>query len=423
MSHTLYRLLTGLGGPLIALYLARRRRLGKEDPLRFAERQGRPGAARPPGPLVWIHAASVGESLSVLPLIAALRDGGLGVLLTTGTRSSAALMAERLPAGAIHQFVPVDRVGWVRRFLDHWRPDLGLMVESDLWPNLLAECRARRIPLALIQGRMSPRSAKGWRRAPGLISAMLQGFALILAQTEADAERLRGLGGVDVRALGNLKHAAPPLPAEPEALRALGAALAGRPLWLAASTHPGEEEIAAQVQTRLAGRFPGLLTLIVPRHPERGAEIAGALAAEGHVVARRALGEIPDAATTIYLADSMGELGLFYRLADIVFVGKSLRVGGGQNPVEPARLGAALLLGPLMDNFPEMAAALIACGAARPVADETALEEAVAALLADPAETARMKDAAHAWAEAEAGGLDAALAALSPLLPPADTAR
>jgi len=417
MSRLIYRALTGLGAPLIDAYLARRKRQGKEDPDRFPERQGIAGHPRPAGPLVWLHAASVGESLSVLPLIGRLRALGLGVLITTGTRTSAALMAERLPRGAIHQFVPVDRVAWVRRFLDHWRPDLGLIVESELWPNLLAESRARRVPLALIQGRMSAQSAAGWRRAPRLIAEMLGSFSLILAQTEGDARRLRVLGGGTARAVGNLKHSAPPLPANREALADLREALGGRPVWLAASTHPGEEEIAAQVQTRLAGRFPGLCTLIVPRHPDRGAAIAATLAGAGHRVARRALGERPAPDTTIYLADSIGELGLFYRLADIVFMGKSLRVGGGQNPVEAARLGAALLFGPRMDNFTETCAALAACGAARTVAGDTALAPAVAALLGDPGATARMKAAAIAWAEAEAGALESVLAALGPLLP------
>ncbi|MDO8607762.1 MAG: 3-deoxy-D-manno-octulosonic acid transferase [Phaeospirillum sp.] len=416
MIYRLYRGLTSLGAPLIALYLDRRKRRGKEDALRFPERLGRPGSPRPAGPLVWIHAASVGESLSMLPLVERLCARRLGVLLTTGTVTSARLMAERLPAGAVHQYVPVDRMAYVRGFLDHWRPDLALWAESEFWPNMLTESHRRGIPLVLVQGRISARSFAGWKKVPGFIRRLLSCFDLCLAQTEGDAQRLKALGSRDARCLGNLKYAAPPLPADEAELARLRAAIAGRPVWLAASTHPGEEGIIAETHRVLAARFPGLLTLIAPRHPQRGPDIAREMLALGLSAGLRSTGGLPHAGTQIHIADTMGELGLFYRLADIVFMGKSLTVGGGQNPFEPARIGAAILFGPAMDNFPDMAPRMIEAGAALRVADGDGLTEALEKLLAQPDRVARMKQAALRWAEAEAGVLDAVEQALAPTL-------
>ncbi len=416
MIYRLYRGLTTLGAPVISLYLDRRKRRGKEDSLRFAERLGRAGRPRPPGPLVWIHAASVGESLSMLPLVERLCARKLAVLLTTGTVTSARLMAERLPPGALHQYVPVDRMAYVRGFLDHWRPDLALWAESEFWPNMLAESHRRGIPLVLVQGRISAKSFAGWKKVPGFIRKLLSCFDLCLAQTEDDAHRLKALGSRDTRCLGNLKYAATPLPADETELDRLKTAMAGRPVWLAASTHPGEEAIIAEVHHTLAPCFPGLLTLIVPRHPQRGPDIAREMLALGLSAGLRSSGELPHAGTQVHVADTMGELGLFYRLADIVFMGKSLTVGGGQNPFEPARIGAAVLFGPAMDNFPDMAPRMVAAGAAIQVADGDGLAEALGWLLADPARTARMKQAAARWAEAEADVLDAVEAALAPAL-------
>lgn len=415
MIFTLYRALTILAGPVIGLYLKRRLRRGKEDPARFAERLGKPGLARPGGRLVWLHGASVGEALSLLPLIERLVPvPGQNVLVTTGTVTSAQLMAERLPAGAIHQFVPVDRPVWVRAFLDHWRPDLVLWAESDFWPNLLDGIRRRAIPLVLVQGRISPKSFAGWQRAPGFIRRMLSAFTLCLGQTPGDAERLAALGAPKVACLGNLKMAVPPLPADDAGLSRLRQMVGVRPLWLAASTHPGEEALAGRVHRALAGRFPGLLTVIVPRHPHRGAEVAAGIGALGLSAALRSTGAAP--LGDVYIADTMGELGLFYRLAPIVFMGKSLLAEGGQNPFEPARLGAAVLFGPHMTNFPEMAPAMTACGAAEMVPDEDGLTEAVGNLLADPALLSSRRAAAATWADSQAHVLDAVLDALAPFL-------
>jgi 3-deoxy-D-manno-octulosonic-acid transferase len=418
MIYRLYRGLTIVGAPLISFYLDRRKARGKEDLPRFGERLGRPASPRPSGPLVWIHAASVGESLSMLPLIERLRARRLGVLVTTGTVTSARLMAERLPEGALHQYMPVDRPSYVRGFLDHWRPDLALWAESEFWPNMLAEARHRHIPAVLVQGRISARSFTGWKRVPGFIRRLLSGFALCLAQTDDDAHRLKLLGAREVRCLGNLKLAVPPLPVDAAELERLRSAVAGRPLWLAASTHPGEEAIVAEAHKRLAPRLPGLLTIIAPRHPERGPDIAQELRALELTVSLRSRAEVPG---EIYIADTLGELGLFFRLAPVVFMGKSLMVGGGQNPFEPARLGAAVLFGPLMDNFHDMAPRMLAVDAAEQVADGAALAEATARLLSDADLLQRRRQAAGTWAMAEAGVLlDGVEEALAPFLDAAE---
>lgn len=414
MIHGLYRIASHLLGPAISVYLNRRMARGKEDPARFSERMGVAGRDRPPGRLVWLHAASVGEALSLLPLVDRLLARDLRVLMTTGTVTSAKLMAERLPPAAIHQFVPVDRPAWVRRFLDHWRPDLVLWSESDFWPNILAQVKARGIPLILVQGRVSAKSLAGWQRARDFIATLLGHFDLCLGQTPGDAERLSQLGGRDCRCLGNLKQSVPPLPCEAAELDDLRRMVADRPLWLAASTHAGEERIVARVHAHLVQRFPGLLTVIAPRHPHRGVEVQSELKAMGVTCHLRSAGEVP--ADGIYVADTMGELGLFYRLAPIVFMGKSLSVEGGQNPFEPARLGAAVLFGPRMSNFPDMVLSMLESGAGEMVVDEDDLARAVAALLADPALLACRRTAAQAWSEAEAGALDAVMQALSPWL-------
>jgi 3-deoxy-D-manno-octulosonic-acid transferase len=409
MSLALYRGATRLAGPLVDRYLAARLAQGKEDAARLDERRGVASRPRPRGFLVWLHGASVGEAISALPLVERLTEYGV-VLLTTGTVTSARLVAERLPAGALHQYVPADRPDWVASFLDHWRPDLALWLESELWPNLVMATHARGTPMVLVNARMSARSAARWRWLPWAIRPLLRAFDLCLAQGEESAERFRVLGARAVRAPGNLKFAAPPLPADETALAMFKAAIGGRPCWLAASTHPGEEAVAGAVHQALAARHAGLLTIIAPRHPVRGPEIAATLPGR---VRRRAAGEAPDG--DIYVADTLGELGLFYRLAPVVLIGGSLVPHGGQNLLEPARLGAAVLHGPHMTNFPEALALL--GDALTPVADVAALTTAVDALLADPAQRARLGATARERAARGAGALDAVLAALAPYLP------
>jgi 3-deoxy-D-manno-octulosonic-acid transferase len=418
MMLGLYRLATILAGPLIGLYLGRRRAAGKEDPERFSERLGHTSIERPVGAVVWIHAASVGESLSALPLVERLllRRPGIHVLVTTGTVTSARLMAERLPERALHQYVPVDRPAAVRRFLDHWRPGLALWTESEFWPNLVAGTQARGIPMVLVNGRMSDRSYRRWRRLRGLIRPLLAGFALCLAQSGRDGKRLRSLGAADVRVAGNLKTAAAPLPAGQAAMETLRTAFGGRPMWLAASTHDGEEAMVAAVHKSLSVDYPDLLTIIVPRHPERGEAIAQDLRGRQLTVARRAAKVTVGRDTEIYVADTMGELGLFYRFATVVFVGGSLVPHGGQNPLEPARLDCAVVHGPHMTNFAAFTAAFADADAARQVADGDELRDTVGELLGDPKECARLAAAARAVAENEASVLDTVETAIAPFL-------
>lgn len=404
----LYRIATALGAPLIHFYLKKRLARGKEDAARFDERLGHASHVRPAGPLVWLHAASVGESLSMLPLIERLLadHAGLSLLMTTGTVTSAKLMAERLPPRAFHQYVPVDRIGYVRRFLDHWHPDLALWAESEFWPNLVSETHGRGIPMVLVNGRISPRSFAGWQRARGLIAELLSDFALCLGQTEEDAARLRHLGAPGADCLGNIKFAVPALPVDSDEFETLSRAIGARPRWLAASTHDGEEDAIARVHAQLERTHPGLLTIVVPRHPDRGAGIAAMLRGQGFSVARRALGETVVGDTDIYVADTMGELGLFYRLCDIAFLGKSLVPLGGQNPLEALRLGTVVLHGPHMTNFDKITRDMAAHGCAIEVADETALASALADLLADPAKRHAMAEAGLAYVDAEAGVVD-----------------
>ena len=325
-------------------------------------------------------------------------------------------MADRLPQRAFHQYVPVDRRKLVRRFLDHWRPDLVLWAESEFWPNLVTEPAARGIPLILVNGRVSPRSFRGWRRAGGLIARLLSGFTLCLGQTADDVERLRRLGAPRSKYLGNLKFAAPPLPADPDTLAGMAANLGDRPCWLAASTHAGEERVVARVHRRLRDRRPRLLTFVVPRHPERGADVARALRSEGLTLALRSAGEPIGNETEAYVADTMGELGVFYRLVEIVFMGKSLVPLGGQNPLEAARLGCAVIHGPNMANFEDIARRMAEVGAAEEVADEETLAAAVERLFDDGRERARRVAAGAAFAAAEAHVLDALVTELGPFL-------
>jgi 3-deoxy-D-manno-octulosonic-acid transferase len=423
MIETLYQGLVGVAAPALRLWLAHRQKQGKEDPLRLGERLGIASQDRPPGGLAWMHAASVGESLSVLPLAARLRRQwpDVALLFTSGTVTSARLLAERLPAGCIHQYSALDVPAWVERFLDHWRPGAVLWVESEFWPNTLAILRRRRIPAALVNARMSPRSFSRWQRVSSLIRPPLDLFDPCLAQDETIAARLTALGARQVRCLGNLKFDAEPLPAAGAALADLQAALGRRPAWLAASLHPAEVPALADAHRTLAARHHGLVTIVVPRHPAKGGEMAEAFSGSGLTVAQRSHGMMPGGAD-IYIADTLGELGLFYRATRVVLIGGSLIPHGGQNPLEAARLGCALVLGPHMFNFPEMTPSLLAAGAAEQIADGTALASAIDRLLTDADLANRRGTAARQMAESGRGAVERVASALSSLIAPLSAA-
>ena len=414
----LYRGLTTAGLPLIQLLLRRRIARGKEDPARIEERRGVASLARPDGPLLWLHAASIGEAQSVLVLIERLsrERSTLNILMTTGTVTSANLMGERLPKRALHQFVPVDRPAWVRRFLNYWHPDMAVWVESELWPNLLLETAARGTPMVLLNARISADSHTGWQRARGLAHRLLSSFSLVLAQDETIAARLRDLGAANVSVSGNLKTAATPLPATASELLELQDAIGPRPVWLAASTHDGEEIIVGRAHAAIAKTRPDLLTIIAPRHPQRASEIAADLKREGLAVARRSLSEPITDHVDIYLADGTGELGLFYRIAPIAFIGGSLIPHGGQNMLEPAVLKCAILHGPHIANFQTVADDLARAGASRQIDSADILAQTVETLLANPDDATAMADAAAATASAHNGVFDRVVSALTPLL-------
>ena len=397
-----YLAATRVAGPLAHWLLARRMKDGREVSARLGVRFGWAGVARPGGEsgrrLIWLHGASVGEGLSMLPLIAELRRQApeVACLVTTGTVTSARRMAELLPEGCIHQFVPVDTSAAVRRFLDHWRPDLAIWVESEFWPGLMAATARRGVPMMLVNARISARSARRWAWAPGMAAVLVRLFQRVVTQDAETAGRLVALGAEPgrVREGGNLKALTPVPGCDTAELERLRAALAGRPLWLAASTHAPEEALVAEAHQAAARSLPGLLTIVAPRHPERGGEIAGLLARQGLSVARRSLGEAPEA--DFWLADTLGEMGLWLRLAPVTFVGGSIAARGGHNPFEAAALGSAILHGPETGNFAPAYAALAEAGAARRVADGAEMAEALAAIHGSEEIRRAMTDAAKA---------------------------
>jgi len=411
-----YQLLSTLATPLAPTLLARRLKRGKEDPARLDERYGASRIDRPRGPLVWVHGASVGELLAVGPLVERIRSKDFAVLCTSGTVSSAQVAEQRFPKTVIHQFVPIDAPRFVERFFDHWKPDLALFVESDLWPNLIITAKERNVPLILVNGRVSERSFNRWRIVPSTIGSLLRRFDLCLAQSAGHAARYRDLGAPRITTTGNLKLDVPEPPADAAALAALRAAVGDRPIIAAASTHAGEETALIEAHRRLRNTFPRLLTIIVPRHPDRGPGIVEIANAAGLSTTLRSRDAQPDRDDDIYVVDTMGELGLVYRVAPIVFVGGSLASHGGQNPIEPIKLGAAILHGPHVWNFSEIYAALDAAHGADLVADVGKLAVRLGALLKDAGQRDALVAAARETVKTLGGALERTLAALDPYL-------
>ena len=416
-----YRLLTRLLEPLAPRLLDARARQGKEDPVRVDERLGLTTVARPAGDLVWLHGVSVGETLSLLPVVERIRRQrpDLTILVTSGTLTSAQLLAQRLPAGIIHQFAPVDGPGAVAAFLDHWQPSLAVFVESELWPNLILEARRRGVKLVLASARITEKTVEGWRRFPGAVRRILSAFDRILPQDETSAARLHSLGArIDGHV--NLKLSGEAPPHDAAAFTRLSAAIGDRPVVVAASTHDGEEIAIVRALDKLADR---LCLILVPRHPARSADIATALTRDGYRFARRSQGHEPDRDTDLYLADTLGEMGLFLRLADVVVMGGSFSAAlekppvGGHNPLEPARLGKPAVTGPDMSNWAAVTDALVEAGGLAVVQAPWGLPAILAPLLADT-DAARAMGERGRRAAAEAGsGLDRLWETLAPLLP------
>lgn len=365
----LYETLMNAGTPALENLLQKRTAKGKEDPTRLHERRGQPTRPRPKGPLVWIHAASVGEAQSTLILIDALgkQHSNINVLVTTGTLSSAGLMEKRLPSFAFHQFIPLDHPVWVANFLDHWKPDLALWMESELWPNLLMAAKKREIPTALINARLSKKSFGRWKWVRGMISEILSAFSIIMTQTKNDEENFRALSVTNVVTTSNLKYSAAPLPYDESSLAELKAIVKDRPVWVYASTHLGEEALAARMHKRLKTLVPNIMTIIVPRHIERRKGVAFACGEEWlSYTLRGEEHKLPKPRNDIYIGDTMGELGLFYSLAPVAMIGRSFSSdgGGGHNPVEAAQLGCAVVTGPNVQYQQQMFDDMFAVNAA-----------------------------------------------------------
>jgi 3-deoxy-D-manno-octulosonic-acid transferase len=414
----LYRCAGAAAYPLIGSYVAWRVAKGKEDRGRSRERYGITERERPQGPLIWVHAASVGETIAVVPLVESILGYGVNIVLTTGTVTSAKVAEERLGERIIHQYVPLDLKPAVSRFLDHWRPDLAIIAESEIWPMTILELGARHVPQVLVNGRLSDRSFASWKKRSNIAEALFENLAHVVAQSDVDGERFKELGARPVSVSGNLKVDTSPPPVDENVLQSLKNQIGGRPTWAAVSTHEGEEAVAAEVHTMLAARHRGLLTIIVPRHPDRAQALVEQFAGMGLKVAQRSAGDNVDPDTDILLGDTIGEMGLYLRLTEIAFVGRSLTSEGGQNPLEPAMLDTAVLAGRNVQNFRESYQRLLDSGGAKLVRDRNMLAGAVNFLLTNEGARRDMMAAGAATVEEMRGALARTLKSLEPYIQP-----
>lgn len=416
----LYSTLTRALAPLAWRRVRRKLSANGADPARLTERLGRATLPRPDGRLIWFHAASVGESVSVLRLIDHLgqRDPELHFLITSGTATSADVIARRLPKRTRHQFAPLDSREALHRFLDHWRPDLGVFVESELWPHMIEMAHGRDVPLALINARISDRSARGWKRFGRVARYLLAHFSLIHCQDQRTADHFHDIGVTHARAGGNLKAAAGALPYDTATLDALRQTIGDRPVWIASSTHPGEEEIILAAHAKVLAARPDALLILVPRHPDRACDILEMGTDVIPTWCRRSTDTPILPETQVYLADTMGETGLWYALCPIVFLGGSLAPVGGHNPYEPAQAGAAVLHGPLYANFAETYASFHAHGGAVELADSEAISAVVLSLMDDRQALDDMREKSISFARSQGEILEEIGGALLRLLPP-----
>lgn len=392
--------------PFMGPFLRFRASRGKEDRQRRYERYGYPSADKPNGPIIWFHAASVGESMAVIPLLEHVNELGINAIMTTGTVTSAHIVRGRLPKGAYHQYVPLDLKPALERFLDHWIPDAAIFTESEIWPMTLMELERRNIPRILVNARMSDRSFKRWRNAGGVGETLFESFSHVIAQSDLDAERFKMLGARPVDVSGNLKVDTGSLPYDENELKSFSTRIGKRPCWVAVSTHEGEEEIVGSVHTTLKQRFPDLLTVLVPRHPDRSSGIHSMLKDRGLMVSRRSENETLTDKTDIYLGDTIGEMGFYLRLAQVAFIGKSLKAAGGQNPLEPAMIGIPIVSGQAIQNFRDAYRKLMEGRAVRLVADEDMLLANLEYLLRNPVERNRMAVAAYHTVKQMQGSLE-----------------
>ncbi|MBO4294929.1 MAG: 3-deoxy-D-manno-octulosonic acid transferase [Alphaproteobacteria bacterium] len=406
MLLRLYKAVLAIMYPLaLNRYIEKRKKNGKEDVARFHERLGKAVLPRPKGTLIWMHGASVGEAVSMLPLIKTLLQiyPDLHILVTTGTVTSADIMAKRLPDRAFHQYFPLEHPLYAARFIRHWKPNLVLWFESEFWPCMLSTIKKRNTPLILINGRISNKSFRRWQQFEFAIHPILDCFTLCLGQSDEDTRRLQALGAKNTASLGNLKYAGLPLPVDEKKKALLAEQLNNRPKWLVSSTHDDEESKIGRFLKDLEAKVPNLITVIVPRHPERGVEIKEKLAHDyGLKVALRSQNEPIEKETEVYVADTIGELGIFYELINIVFVGGSLISHGGQNFMEPSRYRDATIVGPHMFNFSDAMNRARKANAVMEVNDVLELMDIVQKLLTSPEFLEEKRTLAYNWATSEA---------------------
>lgn len=413
----LYRIGGGIISPFLPLYLSLRAARGKEDSRRKKERLGRTNKVRPEGPLIWLHAASVGETLALVPLIERILSLHIHVLLTSGTVTSANLIENRFGSRVIHQFAPLDVKPAIRKFLDHWKPDLALVCESEIWPLRINGLARRHIPQVMVNAHMSKRSFYSWQKRPALAAHIFRQIDAAIGQSESDAEQYHALGVKTVAVSGNLKADVAPI-GDKNLLAQFQSRIGDRLVWAAISTHEGEENIAAEVHIALKTRLPNLLTIIVPRHPERSDDIMAQLSKKSLHVVRHSDKTLPKDDTDILLVDSIGEMGVFLRLAKVAFIGKSLTESGGHNPLEPALLGSAIITGPHVENFKDTFDVFFSNKAAKLVEDATQLAVQVNTLLTHEAIRREMIEAAYDTATNMSGALERTFKVLRPFIDP-----
>lgn len=407
------------------MHLRSRLKKGKEIHERIPERYGKTNIKRPDGPLIWIHVASLGEAQSTVPLVQHIQKfyPHITVLMTYGTVTAARIMQKRFNPTVIQQFVPIDVPKWINRFLDHWKPSLGIWVESELWPNLIHQTKKRHVPLILLNAKLSLRSYKKWEKAPEFAYKLVSSFQMCLAQTEEMAQRYKALGAPRVQTIGNFKAAADPLYYDPDMILNLQEAIGNRPFWLAASTHPGEDEIVFAAHAKIKELYPHLLTILAPRHINRASSIVKLMESQGLSYAQRSLGQLPKTDSDIYLVDTMGELGSFFKLSRIVFVAGSMHPGlkpiGGHNPLEPALLGCTIAFGPDMSNIRDIADGLLKRQAAQEVANAKELSDFVVYFLKHPMLAEEMAEKAHFYANTQKEVLCKVMDYIAPYLPAA----
>ena len=367
-----YLILRRVLQPVMRRVLAGRIRKAKENAARAGERLGIATQVRPTGRVVWMHAVGLGEVLALRPLIVGMQQVApdLNFVITSTARSSADVLGQNLPANTVHQFLPLDGPTYMAKFLDHWQPCLSIWSEQDIWPGAIHDCAARDIPLAYVNGRMDNKSTAKRARLAGLYKKVFGLFDLITVQDEQTAENLSSLGGRDVRVTGSLKPAAEPLSVDVGMLATLQVALEGRKIWVAASTHCEDEAVLIDAQRELVKRDPSWLLILAPRAPARGDEIEGALVQAGLTCTRRSKGGQPDPSHSVWIVDSFGELGLWYRLAAAAFVGGSYGSLGGHNPWEAICLNLLVCHGPNVANFAKDYEVLDYSGASQPLPDD-----------------------------------------------------